>query len=879
MWKSTTLKKTLCCLFVFLGSVYAQFSSPQVAYVSSAPSGSCSATPPLQVVVSTGAIYSCNNGTWGQSGGSGGASGGTALNANLPYVPTESTTPLTENYGAYIIEGQSSVFPDGTLVITYRQGAQETSNDGVCKLQTSTDQGQTWSAQSTIASLGGADVRACTGGVTPTGRLVLFYRIITSGVFTSQDYIYSDDKGVTWSAPVVMNIAPGTAAQPYGGMIVLGNGVLQASFYSTDAVPTNYSQVTRSTDNGVTWSAPITVVGSTTNQFTEGTFIYLGGSVVFGLLRCDNNNREMEQVISKDNGLTWTDVGAFTPSINTGPLGYNPWLSTYVAPNGRRIVEVIYPDRGAQLIYAMYGEATQLIAGVAGTPTSLGWSPNSTVVVGVPNVATAVSSVTINSSTQATLTVTSTASFVAGAPITITGLSGSAAPINSPASPSNTMTVTSITNATTIVVQSITGGYTAGGPFGAQAGTLTQVSSDNVHFGYPSVVHPNNGAAGIGLYYDWVSTSVTVARFFTVPVNTTDLILYGTAPTLRFGGSSGTGSSSIIGATGAATNAFTFSNPTLVNTPGTVANPAIRIGGVGTPVGLYTRSGTIGFVASGASWLESASTTTVWLSGATLAWASSPTNVLAAADTAFSRDAAGVVDIGTGAQGSKAGSLRFTGEIQVEEAAPAGVASSSVEYADSTQHAMEVNNNSTGAMPISRLGCMSVVPTTVAVSTASDQNLQACSLSANLLNVAGRTLKVFLAGVYSNVVTAQPTVALKIKLCTVSGCGSGVVITPISIVSTVTAATAVSNLAANLTGYISTQTAGASSAYEAHGSLAIDLGTTGLVADSVFADTNTATVGTIDSTGALFLQAVVAFSGASSSNSFTSRQLIVEVLN
>jgi len=155
----------------------------------------------------------------------------------------------------------------------------------------------------------------------------------------------------------------------------------------------------------------------------------------------------------------------------------------------------------------------------------------------------------------------------------------------------------------------------------------------------------------------------------------------------------------------------------------------------------------------------------------------------------------------------------------------------------------------------------------------------AVSLNAKLLNVAGRTFKVWLAGTYSNVVTSAPTVTLAVKLCTVSGCATGSNIVPLSITSTATSATAVTNLAANLTGYITTQTAGATSAYESHGVLGIDLGTTNLTADSLFADTNTATVSAIDSTGALFLQTTVTFSAASASNSFTARQLIVEVLN
>lgn len=215
-----------------------------------------------------------------------------------------------------------------------------------------------------------------------------------------------------------------------------------------------------------------------------------------------------------------------------------------------------------------------------------------------------------------------------------------------------------------------------------------------------------------------------------------------------------------------------------------------------------------------------------------------------------------------------------------EIAAPAGAAGVGQIYADSTQHTVSVNNNNTGPMPVSRVACVNVTPATVNANISTFQVLMTCNLSANLLNVAGRTLRVSLSGVYSNVVTAVPTVTLGFKLCSVSGaCSSGTVITPLSIVSTATSATSVSNLAASISGYITTQTAGASSAYESHGELAIDLGTTGLVADSIFRDTNTAAVGTIDNTAATFLTAFVTFSGASTSNSFTARQLIVEALN
>jgi hypothetical protein len=200
-------------------------------------------------------------------------------------------------------------------------------------------------------------------------------------------------------------------------------------------------------------------------------------------------------------------------------------------------------------------------------------------------------------------------------------------------------------------------------------------------------------------------------------------------------------------------------------------------------------------------------------------------------------------------------------------------------HADSTQHAWEVNNNNTGEMPVSRVACANVTPVTVAASVTTDQNLQACSFSANLLNVAGRTIRIWTAGVYSTAATSTAQITLKAKLCTVSGCASGTVINLDSIQTIALASVTVTNNAWNLAGYSSTQTAGATAAFESHGILSIDLGSLTTAADSIFDDVNTATISSIDSTAALFLQITGAYSAASTSNSMTGRQLIVEVLN
>lgn len=60
--------------FLFCLPTKAQVSTPSVRYVGSAPSGTCSQAPPVQVLNSSGAIYTCNNGTWGVATGGGGGS-------------------------------------------------------------------------------------------------------------------------------------------------------------------------------------------------------------------------------------------------------------------------------------------------------------------------------------------------------------------------------------------------------------------------------------------------------------------------------------------------------------------------------------------------------------------------------------------------------------------------------------------------------------------------------------------------------------------------------------------------------------------------------------------------------------------------------------
>ena len=174
---------------------------------------------------------------------------------------------------------------------------------------------------------------------------------------------------------------------------------------------------------------------------------------------------------------------------------------------------------------------------------------------------------------------------------------------------------------------------------------------------------------------------------------------------------------------------------------------------------------------------------------------------------------------------------------------------------------------------------INVTPTTVNTNTSSDQNGMAITITAGSLNLVSRTLLIQLAGVYSTPAASTTTITHKLKLCTVSGCGSGTVITLASWTTSALGGIQATNNPYNCVTNASTQTAGATAAFESHGNLTIDLAALASAAESVFADNNTATVGTIDSTAQLFLQHTIAFGTASSSNSATDRQMIADTVD
>ena len=143
-----------------------------------------------------------------------------------------------------------------------------------------------------------------------------------------------------------------------------------------------------------------------------------------------------------------------------------------------------------------------------------------------------------------------------------------------------------------------------------------------------------------------------------------------------------------------------------------------------------------------------------------------------------------------------------------------------------------------------------------------------------------RTFHCFIAGVYTTPAANLSTLEFKAKLCTVSGCATGTVQPLIDITSTANPGT-VTNDPWYLEFWATTGNGdtGSAAQFESHGTLKIDLGAATTGALSEFGDQNTAvTTPSVDTANQLYMQATVAFSSASASNSVTQRQQICEIV-
>lgn len=175
-------------------------------------------------------------------------------------------------------------------------------------------------------------------------------------------------------------------------------------------------------------------------------------------------------------------------------------------------------------------------------------------------------------------------------------------------------------------------------------------------------------------------------------------------------------------------------------------------------------------------------------------------------------------------------------------------------------------NNIKGA--VSFTATVNVTPVT-ATNPNPNGNLMSYPIGAGGLNVLGKGLYVWCAGLYTTAAVQTPTVTISVKI------GS---VTVLSTVSQATTA-AQTNFPWNLECFINTAAIGATGTVEAHGILDILLGASATAPVSAYNDANTAVSSAIDLTAAQTLQVVGAMSSANAGNSIVQRQLYIATLN
>jgi len=180
-----------------------------------------------------------------------------------------------------------------------------------------------------------------------------------------------------------------------------------------------------------------------------------------------------------------------------------------------------------------------------------------------------------------------------------------------------------------------------------------------------------------------------------------------------------------------------------------------------------------------------------------------------------------------------------------------------------------------GTVPIPNDAWFSVLSSTTAQATANvstDQNLISSTMgmpySEWVMNQPGRLLEYAGFGTYNLGTTS--TVTVKLKLCTIAGCGSGTVITLASWTTASQTNTSVT-LGFNVNAYCVTVTSGATGTLECHGTLNFDSGATLAAASTTFNDSNTAVISSVPLNGQWFLQSTLAFNSANASNTATLR--------
>lgn len=164
---------------------------------------------------------------------------------------------------------------------------------------------------------------------------------------------------------------------------------------------------------------------------------------------------------------------------------------------------------------------------------------------------------------------------------------------------------------------------------------------------------------------------------------------------------------------------------------------------------------------------------------------------------------------------------------------------------------------------------VSDVSVTTATNPSAEAQLKQLTVPAGMLNVLSRKVTVHGSGRYTTAAAQTPTIRTRVYLCTVSGCGSGTVLTLADFTSAATTASTTNSW--RIEGSIGTAATGATGTVETKWQLYTQLGAAADLTPETRLDQNNAVSSTINLTGVLYLRVTTLMSSANAGNSVSQR--------
>lgn len=270
--------------------------------------------------------------------------------ADIPFIDLASDAArqviVDRDPTQYLGHPTTVLLEDGqTIVAVYPRGHGE----GGIILKRSADGGRTWSARAAVPASWATSRETPTihrvVDASGTKRLILF-----SGLYPIRMSVSADD-GTTWSELAPIGDFGGIVAMSSVVALTSGRGHYLAMFHddgrfiakdgvkASPVVFTLYS--TRSTDGGLTWSAPTAIYRSSDVHLCEpGALRSPDGRRLAALLRENSRRRNSHVIFSDDEGRTWTEPRELSRTL-TG----DRHVAAY-APDGR--VFVTFRDTAPQ---------------------------------------------------------------------------------------------------------------------------------------------------------------------------------------------------------------------------------------------------------------------------------------------------------------------------------------------------------------------------------------------------------------------------------------------------------------------------------------------------------------------------------------------------